>query len=148
MVIIDKLKRYFSIKELVSEAVYLKYGETAWQFFDVRLLETLLFIREELDLPITINNWHLGGQFEQRGFRENTCDLVYIKTLNDAIYCSAHVTGQAIDFDVKVMSAEAVRKWLIENQDLLPHNIRLEYGINWVHLDCRDTGKKVHLFRV
>ncbi len=145
---IEKLKRYFSIKELVSEAVYLKYGETAWQFFDIRLFETLLFIREELNLPTTINNWHFGGKFQQRGFRENTCEIVRGKTDKAHIYCSAHVTGQAIDLDVQGMTAQEARDWIIANQNRLPYPIRLEDGVAWIHLDCRDAGKKVYLFKV
>ncbi len=148
MGIIEQLKRYFSIKELVSKDVYLKYGETAWQFFDVRLLETLLFIREKLDLPITINNWHLGGEFQQRGFRENTCEIVRNRTKKNHIYCSAHVTGQAVDLDVNSMTAEDIRDWIVESQEILPHPIRLEDGVAWIHLDCRDAGKKVYLFKV
>ncbi len=148
MKIIERLKRYFSIKELVSKAVYLKYGETAWQFFDIRLLETLLFIREELGLPITINDWSWGGSFDERGYRENTCDIVLGKTIKGLIYCSAHVAGQGIDFDVEGITAQEVRDWLIANQDKLPYPIRLEEGVSWVHLDVRVTGKKIYLFKV
>ena len=56
------IKRYFSIKELVCPHVYDKFREYAWNFFDPRLLETLLVIREKCGLPIVINNWAKGGQ--------------------------------------------------------------------------------------
>ena len=45
------IKDYFDIQELVCRHVYEKYGNNAWQFFDNRLLETLLVIREKLGKP-------------------------------------------------------------------------------------------------
>jgi hypothetical protein len=38
------------------------------------------------------------------------------------------------DFDVKGIVAEDVRKWIKDNQILLPHPIRLEEDVNWVIL--------------
>ena len=65
--------------------------------------------------------------------------------------------GKAIDFDVKGMTADEVREWLIENEDLLPYKIRLEHKINktgktitWVHMDVYylERNKKLTLFNV
>ena len=50
--------------------------------------------------------------------------------------------GTAVDFDVQGMSAEEVRKWIERNKVLLPYPIRLEEGVNWVHLDMRNDGSK------
>ena len=52
-----KIKEYFDIKELVDENVYNRYGEGAWKFFDEKLLECLVIIREHFGNPITINNF-------------------------------------------------------------------------------------------
>lgn len=55
--VITKLKNYFSIKELVYKQVYDKYGELAWSFFSIEILETLLILREDIfKCPIIINN--------------------------------------------------------------------------------------------
>ena len=75
--VIKNLKSYFSIKELVDNEVFALYGEEAWQFFTTDILETLLFIREGLAKPITINN---GTNFTQRGLRTNLSPLVKSKT--------------------------------------------------------------------
>jgi len=48
----SSIKDYFEIEELVSKAVFDKEGENAWRFFDPRLLETMLFIREYFGKPI------------------------------------------------------------------------------------------------
>lgn len=136
-VLISKLKAYFEIHELVDEEVFEKFGEKAWRFFDPRTLETLLILRENLNKPITINNWKWGGSFSQRGLRHNQSDLVRNKT---SIYLSAHIRGCAIDLDVKYMTANEVRQWIVDNSDLFPHKIRLERKlrgnyISWVHID-------------
>ena len=144
----SNIKDYFDIRELVSEDVFNKDGENAWRFFDPRLFEVMLFIRTELNKPIYANKWHKGKNLSQRGLRENTCSIVKGKTLDDKMYLSAHVFGQALDFDVKGMSAEEVRQWLVQKADELPHAIRLEKGKTWVHLDVavKEGQGKVYVF--
>jgi len=132
----DKLKEYFKIEELVSKQVLWKYGEErSWLFFDPRLLELLLWVRVTLNKPITVNNWSFGGAFSQRGLRENTCNIVKSKVLNNQTYLSAHVLGMAVDFDVKGMTAQEVRDWLKDKKDNAPYPFRYENKVNWVHLD-------------
>jgi len=135
--------KYFELHEIVCPDVLHAYGEKAWAFFDSRLLITLDNLRERLNRGIHINNWHSGGQFTQRGFRCNICPLV--KNAK-GIYVSAHMTGQAVDFEVEGMVAEEVRQYIIKNKTLWPYSIRLEAGVSWVHLDTRGTDQKVSLF--
>jgi hypothetical protein len=138
------IKDYFALNELVCPDVLHAYGETAWMFFDSRILITLESIRQRLNRPIHVNNWHDGGQFTQRGFRCNLCDLV--KNAK-GIYVSAHCTGQAVDFDVDGMVAEEIRQYLIKNKTLWPYPIRLEKNVSWVHLDTRVSDvERVTLF--
>lgn len=142
--------KYFKIYELVSDKVYTIYGERAWQFFDHRLIETIDYIKELFKVPITINDWEWRGNFKQRGLRENTCQIVKDKTNNNITYLSAHVLGMAVDFDVKGYTAEQVRQKIIEVQDQLPHPIRLEKNVSWIHLDVMidkiEKGKRVYIF--
>lgn len=142
------IQKYFKLQELVCPDVYRKYGDRAWSFFDPRLLETLLFLREKIGRPFIVNNWGMGmgGNLSQRGLRCNLCDLNKKATLNDRVYMSAHSQGQGVDFDVKGMQAHEVRKLIIEIQEELPYPIRLENNVSWVHLDVRDAGKKVYIF--
>ena len=70
------IKDYFEIQELVDKTVFDKFGQTAWKFIDKDLLACLLIIREKLGKPMTINNWHKGGQFSQRGLRHNMSPMV------------------------------------------------------------------------
>lgn len=143
---IQQLKRYFALTELVDKATYQKYGEFAWAFFDVRLLEVLLWLREGLNRPMVINN----STFQQRGLRTNISPLVQAKTEKGAIYLSAHNLGKGVDFHCPSLPPNAVREWIVENIDTCPYPIRLEddkSAPTWVHIDVMNpTDKKVVLF--
>ena len=145
----------FNVKELVGKEAYKRHGERVIKFIDKDLIACLEIIRERLNKPITVNNWHKGGKFQQRGLRDNTQSIVQRKTAKGQLYLSAHVLGKAVDFDVKGMKAEAVRDWIVLNQDLFPCKIRLEHlnggvPISWVHLDVisEEQNPKVYLFNV
>jgi hypothetical protein len=85
--------------------------------------------------------------FSQRGLRCNICGLYYQKTKNGVIYVSPHFLGKADDYDVQGLMAEEVRQRLIKDAAILPSPIRLEIGVQWVHMDCEEaiSGEKVQL---
>ncbi len=150
-----EIQKYFKIQEFVSKKVYDKYRDDAWMFICPLLLHNLLVIRETLGKPITINNWHNGGKFSQRGLRSNLSAIFMSKFKRGRMYLSPHVMGKAVDFDVKGMGAEEVRMWLKANHKILPYKIRLEHkmngkNINWVHLDVFNdlANNKVYEFNV
>ena len=137
----NRIKNYFHIKELVCPHIYDKFGEYSWQFFDPRLLETLLVIREKIDKPIIVNNYARGGSFDERGYRCNICSIPKEKTRLEKLYMSAHCQGMAVDFNVDSMTTEEVHKWLKDNQILLPYPIRVEENtVDWIHIDTRSDG--------
>lgn len=140
---------YFDLEELVCPHVFKKYGNTAWQFFDSRLLITIDKIRERIGKPVFINDWNEGGKLDERGFRCIQCDTVNRAIAENKLYVSPHMTGQAVDFDVQGLLAEEVRQWIIKNQNLWPYPIRLEAGVSWIHVDTRDAEQgKVYLFNL
>lgn len=132
--IIKKLKEYFDIKELVCNHIYSRFNTQSWMFLSTPLLYTLLILRTEiLNLPMIVNT----SSLKQRGMRCNMCPIVKEKT---NAYVSAHVTGNGVDFTCAAKSAEEVRQIIKDNQDKLPYPIRLEEGVNWVHIDVYDSG--------
>ena len=140
--------KHFKLEELVSKKMHDRYGKRCWQFFDDRLLKVLDKIREEIGKPITVNNWLWGGNFHQRGFRENLDTIPYVRTANNTFYNSQHNFGRAVDFDVKGMTAEEVRKWIIENQKKFPEITYMEEDVNWVHIDIRQSSHDgIYLFK-
>ena len=142
--IIEQLKKYFKISELVCPHISQKYGDTSWMFLSTNILHTLLVLRTEiLNKPLIINN----GNSVQRGMRCNMCQMVKEKT---TVYESAHCNGVGFDITVSGMTAEDARKTIKENEDKLPYPIRLEEDVTWLHIDCYDpcNGKKINTFKV
>lgn len=131
--IINQLKKYFNIKELVCNHTYNKFGEASWQFLDTKLLHTLLVLRTEIfQTPMVIN---YAGHY-QRGLRCNMCDLVKSK---DKVYLSAHILGKAVDVSMKTITGAQARQLIKKYQDKLPYPVRIEKDVNWLHIDVRDT---------
>lgn len=141
--IITTLKQYFRVAELVCPHTYRKYGERSWQFLSTDYLHTLLIIRTQiLGLPMYCN----VADYTQRGLRCNKCKMV---TNKKDLYLSAHVLGKAGDFSVQGLTAAQARKKIIENSNKLPHKIRMEANVTWLHIDTLPQygiTEKVHLF--
>lgn len=137
-----RIQDYFHAKEVVCPDVYDKFGLYSWQFFDPRLLDVMLVIREKTGLPIVVNNWGKGGNLTQRGLRCHLCPIMKEKTRLEKLYMTAHSFGMAWDFNVVGQTVEETHRWIVNNQILLPHPIRLEEpdGVNRVHLDTRTDG--------
>ena len=133
--------KYFDIKELVCPHVYEIWGENAWQFLDDRMLENLEWIREKIGKPIVVNNWAKGGQYSQRGLRCCVCELVKQKAANGVPYLSDHVLARGVDLNVVGMTAQEVRDWLEANKEELPHNVRIEKDVNWLHIAIAYFGQ-------
>lgn len=153
--IIAQLKKYFKIYELVSREVHAKYGNNAWSLFQTDALHCLLIIRKGIRRRFTVNTWYWDGPYDERGFRENTCDICKSKTKKKIIYTSGHVLGCAFDFTVNNMSPDLVREWIVENKGLFPCKVRLEneidgIPISWVHFDTKfyEKNPKIYLFNI
>lgn len=142
--IIEALRQYFNVKELVCPHCYAKWGERSWQFLDTMWLWCLLIIRSDiLQVPMTCND----ASHTQRGLRCNLCELVKSKM---RVYLTSHLFGKAGDFTAKGMTADQARQKIIANADLLPCNIRLEEGVTWIHFDVLPQygiTDKVYLFK-
>lgn len=149
--IVTELKKYFKVQELVDKLTYQRWGESAWNFLDGRLLEVILILRRDmLKVPLVCNDWLYGGKNEQRGLRTNLSPLVKQKTDKNVLYLSQHCLGCAVDLVSSKMTAEDMRKLIVKNADKLPCKLRVEADVNWLHIDVMDdiTKKdKVYLFK-
>ena len=126
--------KHFEIHELVPQDVYEKYGEKAWQFFDVSLLETLDQLREHFG-SLTVNTWKWGGHLSQRGLRSFDYGGIGNRSL--------HKLGKAIDCSSKVHSSEDMRQYILNNQEQFPHIRGLELDVSWLHFDTRNRDGNV-----
>lgn len=124
--------RYFVLQEFVPPEVFDALGQNAWAVMDPRIVWTLDAIRDFYKKPITINNWHVGGQFKYRGFRPRD----YAET---SAKFSQHFMGRAVDFDIKGLTADEFRKQVKMNTGapMLKYITAIEEGVNWIHIDVR-----------
>lgn len=138
--ILQAIRPFFNIEELVCDHTYAKWGEKAWRFLDTDYLHALLVIRRDI---IKLPMWCNGTQKKQRGLRCNRCDLVRTKT---SVYLSPHCLGKAGDFTISGMTATMARERIKANANLLPCKVRLEKWdsngkeISWLHVDTIDSG--------
>lgn len=126
------IPQFFDVREFVPPEVYQALGASSWQVLDPRMVWTMDQIRSFYKKPVTINNWHTGGQFRYRGFRPRS----YTETpaaLGD------HYMGRACDFDVAGMTAEEFRQQIrmYATAKMFKHVTICEEGVNWVHLGIR-----------
>ena len=124
------IEKYFDKEEIMSRHLF--YAGGGYDLLHGDLQKLVVWIREAIGRPIFANNWAIGGQFSQRGYRTNDDPVCKVHKFATG---SAHFKGKALDFDVKGMTAEQVRRWLHDNQESAPVRFRVEKGVNWVHVD-------------
>jgi len=128
--------KYFKVHELVPKKMYEKYGEKAWRYVDIRLIETIDKLKDHFNLgTMTINNYYWGGSREWSGIR--TPDSPNYS------YGSQHSFANAFDIVFSHYSAEEVRNYIINNPHEFPHIRGLELETLWVHLDVRNEDHLV-----
>ena len=103
---------------------------------DSRLLYTADQIRKRYNRSMIINDWHMGGVLENRGFREPDC-----KT---GAFLSDHKFGGAIDFNISGVSPEEIRCDILANPDIddFKYISTIEMQVSWVHIAIRNRNKK------
>lgn len=141
--LIEEIKKYFKLSELVCPHCVSTYGDSAWQFLSTELLSTIYILRTKvLNKPMVVNNHH----YTQRGLRCNMCEIVRNKKTP---YLSAHVLGKGFDFHVSDMTAEEVRQLIKDNINEFEYPIRLEEEVSWIHCDVYtlDSDKKLTTFK-
>lgn len=129
------LGKHFVIQEFVSPEIYKLRGGKSIELIDSRIVMIAEKLREYFGVPITINNWHTGGQYKESGLRD-------FDTTTGAKF-SQHKFGRAIDCKFQGLEPKYIRKKIIENQGEF-----IKVGITcieadtptWVHIDCRYTG--------
>lgn len=141
-ILIDSIRNEFDVRELVCPHTYERWGERSWQFLQADLLEVIRVLRHEiLNVPMIVNTWASGGQFDERGLRCNLCDTVKAKSSTGTLYLSPHPMGAAIDFNTNEYDAEQVRNLIRQNWSKYSSTpIRLERDVNWVHIDVFDEA--------
>lgn len=137
-----KISSHFIIEEFVPKELFAQFGDKSIWFIDQRIIDIAETIRTRFNLPVIINNWHTGGQFNNRGFR-----------MPDAAVggkLSQHKFGRGIDINVQGKTAQEVYKDIVENFSIysktgLTTVEDISFTAGWTHLDCRKTNQSTLL---
>jgi len=136
--------KHFKVQEFVDKTTYSVRGDKSIALMDWRMLWTADAIREYFGKPMTINNWHVGGDRYWSGVRNP-------KSLNFSKY-SQHTFGRALDFYIAGIDSSKIRKTILDN----PQEGSFQYittledfdGMSWVHIDCRVLRKEQKRFLI
>lgn len=133
----NKISSYFYLYEFVPKEIYERWGDKSIWFIDRRIVLLADFIRDRFGKPMTINNWHEGGPFSYRGFRQRSCEV--------GGDLSQHRFGRAIDFSIKDTTVEEIYKDINDNFDMyskagLTTIEDISFTTHWIHADIRITN--------
>lgn len=136
----------FDLNELVPSSVYNRFGHKSIWFIDLRIVEAAEYVRKEFGVPITINDWSWGGNYQMSGFRPKSSTI--------GAEFSQHLMGRALDLKFEGISVQEVYKHITENEgrmkrffnagitvieDIRDTTSDNKYG-GWLHIDNRYTG--------
>lgn len=153
-----KVSPNFNLREFVPKETYEKWGNRSIWFIDQRLFSVAelyksLFLKEfkklypdVIDVLIIVNNWHVGGPYNFRGYRPPNC--------TEGAGESQHRFGRGFDCDVIIVFKNGIKK---EAEYALVHKIirdnwdqlnraglttveDVSIAATWLHSDTRNTG--------
>lgn len=133
----NKISEHFTLEEFINPTDFAEHKEKSIELIDPRLIQIADFIREKTGKPVTINDWHTGGQFKESGLRESNTTTGAKK--------SAHKIGKAIDVKVKGFGGkewyEFVKKYAKELYQLGARRIEdKSLATSWLHIDTKEHG--------
>lgn len=139
-----KVHRYFDAEEFLHPAVVkiLGFPAALWYMGDF-MLPCAVLLRDILDSPIHLNNWHFGGRLVGRGFRPRS----YKPKGGGEL--SMHYLARALDVSSKVYSPshifEAIHAHRAKFAAIGVTTLEsIAYTKTWVHLDSRPKVKGIH----
>lgn len=168
-IFLDGKESNFDIRELVPKEIYQVYGSQSIRFLQYSAVKWLQFSRDFFDAPHYLNNWHRGGNYNNRGYRPHLAGFynmigdVYgderLIELKNKIYelgiaekafslgswTSVHKLGGAFDYTVKGLTADEIRKEILKHEtEFMNAGLTTiesgEYAPTWNHGDNRPTG--------
>jgi hypothetical protein len=135
---------YFTAQEFLSPVIYKRYDDAGLYIaMDSRILWTADAIRRKTGKRITVNDWHDGGTFDGRGYRDS---------IDGGAKLSQHRFGRAFDFIIDGISADEFRAEMKKGafDAELTYVTRCEefVGMTWIHLDCAGiSGTEILYFK-
>lgn len=130
---------HFFLDEFFDKETYLQNTEVELRSsLDMEFINDLENLRVNIGMPFTVNNWFIGGKNQWRGFRNIKCKEYSRGSMHTFI---PGIKLRAVDFICSV-GAEFVRHHIKDNYHLYRTFKRLEKGVNWTHIDNKETNIK------
>lgn len=133
------ISKHFVIEEFINPTTFKRDGEKSILLIDYKLIDIAEFIREDLGIPITINNWHTGGQYSESGLRDKDSKTGASK--------STHKLGKGIDVKAKNYYGLDWYNYVKKNAKKL-YELGLRriedksIATTWCHMDTKEHGEK------
>jgi hypothetical protein len=126
-----KLTKNFSLQEFIYPNLFNEEKEKCIRYLDPRIVNACQIIREKVGKPITINNWHTGGDFRFSGLRPFDSAVGAMR--------SQHKFGRAADLKIQGMKGDEMRAVVRKYWSLLKGQITTieDDTDTWLHIDCR-----------
>jgi len=133
------ISAHFDLREFIDPVTYQARGEDSIGLINKKLIAIAEFVRTKLGKPVTINNWHTGGQYKESGLRNPNS-----KT---GAKLSQHKLGNAIDCKVNGYGGNEWYQFVKDNaKELFNLGVRRiedkNIATTWLHIDCKEHGKK------
>ena len=97
----------FQTYELLPKEIYTIYGEAGLRWLDPKIIGVLEFVRSTFGKPVIVNDWYMGGQFNERSIRiPGHTHYDWRKP--------GHPSGRAVDFDVQGVPSFEVQQYLLK----------------------------------
>jgi len=130
---------WFKVQEFINPTTYAREGDKSIELIDHKLIAIADFVREDTDLPVTINNWHEGGQYEESGLRDKDSKTGAPKSM--------HKLGKGMDLKIKGWDGQ---KWYdyvkLNSKKLYDLGLRRiedkKISTTWCHMDTKEHGLK------
>lgn len=131
----------FILQEFIPKEIHDVWGNNSMQFLDFRIIRFAQLLRENLERPLIVNNWHKGGKYNESGLR-----AFLSKT---GARMSQHKYGRAVDIKVldfygkvEKNGGRVLRQHVMDNYEIYKDLITTTEADtdSWAHFDCRYTG--------
>ena len=129
------LPEFFRLEEFVHPIIFRTFGSQSIRMVSAFQIEYATALRNLMG-PIRINNWHAGGNLQNRGTRPRS-----VKPKGGAEF-SQHYLANALDTDTPDYKPSEMVECIHDNFDLF-FNLGLRaledvnYTPTWLHGDCR-----------
>jgi hypothetical protein len=134
-----KVSEHFDLREFIDPETWAEYGINSDKLIDGKLIDIAEYVRIKIDKGVTINSWHMGGQFKESGLRN--------KNSTTGAKLSQHKLGKAIDLKAVGYSGNEWYEFVKKNvRELYALGVRRiedkSLATTWLHIDLKEHGKK------